>query len=175
MAKQILFKILTVGDGSVGKTTLLQRYVEGLFKGSQDMTIGVNFYLKRLQYRDFDIALQLWDFGGQNRFRFLLKKYVKGASGALLLFDLSNPVSIESADDWIKLVRMHNANLPIILVGTKYDLVNPKAIDDNLSNFLVAEYNFIADVKTSSKTGRNIEGVFDLLIRDLLAKAKINQ
>lgn len=175
MAKQILFKILTVGDGSVGKTTLLQRYVEGMFKESQDMTIGVNFYLKRLQYRDFDIALQLWDFGGQNRFRFLLKKYVKGASGALLLFDLSNPVSIESADDWIKLVRMHNANLPIILVGTKYDLVNPKAIDDNLSNFLVAEYNFIADVKTSSKTGRNIEGVFDLLIRDLLAKAKINQ
>ena len=175
MAKQILFKILTVGDGSVGKTTLLQRYVEGLFKGSQDMTIGVNFYLKRLQYRDFDIALQLWDFGGQNRFRFLLKKYVKGASGALLLFDLSNPVSIESADDWIKLVRMHNANLPIILVGTKYDLVNPKAIDDNLSNFLVAEYNLIANVKTSSKTGRNIEGVFDLLIRDLLAKMKINQ
>lgn len=175
MAKQILFKILTVGDGSVGKTTLLQRYVEGMFKESQDMTIGVNFYLKRLQYRDFDIALQLWDFGGQNRFRFLLKKYVKGASGALLLFDLSNPVSIESADDWIKLVRMHNANLPIILVGTKYDLVNPKAIDDNLSNFLVAEYNFIADVKTSSKTGRNIESVFDLLIRDLLAKAKINQ
>ncbi len=175
MAKQILFKILTVGDGSVGKTTLLQRYVEGMFKESQDMTIGVNFFLKRLQYRDFDIALQLWDFGGQNRFRFLLKKYVKGASGALLLFDLSNPVSIESADDWIKLVRMHNANLPIILVGTKYDLVNPKAIDDNLSNFLVAEYNFIADVKTSSKTGRNIEGVFDLLIRDLLAKAKINQ
>ncbi len=175
MAKQILFKILTVGDASVGKTTLLKRYVEGMFKESQDMTIGVNFYLKRLQYRDFDIALQLWDFGGQNRFRFLLKKYVKGASGALLLFDLSNPVSIESADDWIKLVRMHNANLPIILVGTKYDLVNPKAIDDNLSNLLVAEYNFIADVKTSSKTGRNIEGVFDLLIRDLLAKAKINQ
>jgi len=132
------------------------------------------FNIYRISLPIFDIALQLWDFGGQDRFRFLLKKYVKGASGALLLFDLSNPVSIESADDWIKLVRMHNANLLIILVGTKYDLVNPKTIDNNLSNFLVAEFNLIANVKTSSKTGRNIEGVFDLLIRDLLAKAKIN-
>ncbi len=99
---------------------------------------------------------------------------MKGASGALLLFDLSNPISIESADEWIKLVRMHNANLPIILIGTKYDLVNPKTIDNNLSNFLVAEFNLIANVKTSSKTGRNIEGLFDLLIRNLLVKAKIN-
>jgi len=138
------------------------------------LTLILCFNIYRISLPIFDIALQLWDFGGQDRFRFLLKKYVKGASGALLLFDLSNPVSIESADDWIKLVRMHNANLPIILVGTKYDLVNPKTIDNNLSNFLVAEFNLIANVKTSSKTGRNVEGVFDLLIRDLLAKAKIN-
>lgn len=138
------------------------------------LTLILCFNIYRISLPIFDIALQLWDFCGQNRFRFLLKKYVKGASGALLLFDLSNPVSIESADDWIKLVRMHNANLLIILVGTKYDLVNPKTIDNNLSNFLVAEFNLIANVKTSSKTGRNIEGVFDLLIRDLLAKAKIN-
>ena len=100
---------------------------------------------------------------------------MKGACGALLLFDLSNPISIESADEWIKLIRMHNANLPIIVVGTKYDLVNPKTIDNNLSNFLVAEFNLIANVKTSSKTGRNIEGVFDLLIKNLLVKAKINE
>lgn len=171
--KQILFKILTVGDGSVGKTTLLQRYVDGLFKEDQQMTIGVNFYLKRIQIDDFDIALQLWDFGGQERFRFLLKKYVKGAAGALLLYDLTNPVSIESADEWVKLVRMHNVNLPIILVGTKYDLVNPKTIDNNLSNSVEAEFNLVAVIKTSSKTGRNIEGLFDILIRDMLANTNI--
>ena len=174
MAKQILFKILTVGDGSVGKTTLLQRYVKGLFKEDQTMTIGVNFYLKRLQYRGFDIALQLWDFGGQGRFRFLLRKYVNGASGALWLFDLTNPVTIESAGNWVKLVRMHDPNLPIILVGTKYDLVNPKTIDNNLSNSIMTKFNLIVTVKTSSKTGRNVETVFDLLIKYLLAKMKIN-
>lgn len=174
MVKQLLFKILTVGDETVGKTTLLQRYVEGLFKETQQMTLGVDFYLKRLQHRDLDIALQLWDFAGQDRFRFLLKKYVKGASGALLLFDLTNLVTLESADEWVKLVRMLNPNLPIILVGTKYDIVNPKTIDNNLSNSIMAKFNLIANLITSSKTGMNVESVFDLLLKDLLATVKIS-
>ncbi|MBY9010178.1 MAG: GTP-binding protein [Candidatus Lokiarchaeota archaeon] len=173
MVKQILFKILTVGDGSVGKTTLLERYVEGLFKGDQKMTIGVNFYLKRIQIEDFDIALQLWDFGGQERFRFLLKKYVKVAAGALLLYDLTNPVTIERANEWIELVRMHNSNLPVILVGTKYDLVDPENINDDESNIALANFDLIANIKTSSKTGKNVEDVFNLLINNLLTKTTI--
>ena len=171
MVKKILFKVLTVGDGSVGKTTLLQRYVEGLFKEDQKMTIGVNFYLKRIQLRDFDCSLQLWDFGGQDRFRFLLKKYVNGASGALLLYDLTNPVSIESAKEWIELVRIYDSNLPIILIGTKYDLVDPENIDDNASNLVLAKFDLIASIKTSSKTGKNIEYVFQLLIKNILTRS----
>ena len=170
MVKQTLFKILTVGDGSVGKTTLLQRYVDGLFKEDQKMTIGVNFYLKRIQTRDFDIALQLWDFGGQERFRFLLKKYVKGAAGALLLYDLTNPATIESANEWVELVRMHNSSLPIILVGTKYDLVDPEFIDDATPNLVLAKYDLIGRIKTSSKTGENVEDVFNLLFNNLIKR-----
>ena len=170
MVKQILFKVLTVGDGSVGKTTLLQRYVAGLFKEDQKMTIGVNFYLKRIQTRDFDIALQLWDFGGQERFRFLLKKYVKGAAGALLLYDLTNPATIESVNEWVELVRMYNSSLPIILVGTKYDLVDPEFIDDTAPNLVLAKYDLIDSVKTSSKTGKNVEDVFNLLFNYLIKR-----
>jgi len=170
LVKQVLFKILTVGDGSVGKTTLLQRYVEGLFKEDQKMTIGVNFYLKRIQIRDFDIALQLWDFGGQERFRFLLKKYIKGAAGALLLYDLSNPATINGANEWVELVRMYNSSLPVILVGTKYDLVDPEYYDDNVSNLALAKFDFIASIKTSSKTGKNVEDVFNMLINNLLSR-----
>jgi small GTP-binding protein len=173
MVKQILFKILTVGDGSVGKTTLLQRYVEGMFKEDQRMTIGVNFYLKRIQTRDFDIALQLWDFGGQKRFRFLLKKYVKGAAGALLLYDLTNPATLENANDWVELVRMHNSSLPIILVGTKYDLVDPDLIDDTNSNLILSKCKLIASIKTSSKTGLNVDHIFNFLLDNLLTKITI--
>ena len=170
MVKQILFKILTVGDGSVGKTTLLRRYVDELFKEDQNLTIGVNFFLKRIQIRDFDIALQLWDFGGQERFRFLLKKYVEGAAGALLLYDLTNPATIESANEWVELVRRKNSSLPVILVGTKYDLVDPEYIDDNASNLALAKFDLITSIKTSSKTGKNVEDVFNLLINNLLTR-----
>ena len=173
MTKQILFKILTVGDESVGKTTLLQRYVQGLFKETQKMTMGVDFYLKRLKYDAYDVSLQLWDFGGQEQFRFFLKKYVKGASGALLLFDLSNPTTIENAGEWINLVRTYNCNLPIILVGTKYDLVNPETIDENQSDFIRSKFKLISKLKTSSKTGLNVEKVFNLLIFNLLKEADI--
>ena len=137
------------------------------------MTIGVNFYLKRIQTRDFDIALQLWDFGGQKRFRFLLKKYVKGAAGALLLYDLTNPATIESANEWVELVRMHNSNLPIILVGTKYDLVDPESINDAASNLVLTKFDLIANIKTSSKTGKNVEVVFTLLINNLLTRTML--
>jgi len=115
--------------------------------------------------------LQLWDFGGQERFRFLLKKYVKGAAGALLLYDLTNPATIESANEWVELVRMHNSSLPIILVGTKYDLVDPEYINDNASNLVLAKSDLIANIKISSKTGMNVEDVFTLLINDLLTRA----
>ena len=138
------------------------------------MTLGVNFYLKRIQTRDFDIALQLWDFGGQKRFRFLLKKYVKGAAGALLLYDLTNPATIESANEWVELVRMHNSNLPIILVGTKYDLVDPESINDAASNLVLTKFDLIANIKTSSKTGKNVEDLFDLLFNHLLKRLTIS-
>ena len=138
------------------------------------MTLGVNFYLKRIQTRDFDIALQLWDFGGQKRFRFLLKKYVKGAAGALLLYDLTNPATIESANEWVELVRMHNSNLPIILVGTKYDLVDPESINDAASNLVLTKFDLIANIKTSSKTGKNVEDLFDLLFNHLLKRLTVS-
>ena len=128
--KQVLFKLITVGDGFVGKTTLLRRYVEGLFYDVPKITIGVDFYLKRLIYKTYEVAFQLWDFGGQKQFRFMQNRYIGGASGAFLLYDLSEPKSINSAEEWINLVRSQDKDLPIILIGTKYDLVEPDSIND---------------------------------------------
>ena len=118
--------------------------------------------------------MQLWDFGGQERLRFLLSKYVKGATEALLLHDLTNPTSIKNANEWVELVRKYNDNLPIILVGTKYDLAVPEIIDDTTSNLVVNKYDLIAKIKTSSKTGKNVEEVFNLLFNNLLKNLKID-
>ncbi len=93
MKKQILFKILVVGDGNVGKTSLVHRYVDRVFIDTTTMTIGVEFLLKKIQFEDVTCQLQLWDIGGQLRFRHMVNKYVPGAKGALLLFDVTNMTS----------------------------------------------------------------------------------
>lgn len=95
-------------------------------------------------------------------------KYIRGASGALLLFDLSQPKSINNAEEWINLVRSEYIDLPIILVGTKYDLVDPDAINDDVSIDLMLKNKLLANIKTSSKTGLNINYVFELMMKKLL-------
>lgn len=174
MLKQVLFKLITVGDELVGKTTLLRRYVEGLFYEVPKITIGVDFYLKRLTYKTYEVAFQLWDFGGQKQFRFMQNKYIGGASGAFLLFDLSEPKSINNAEEWISLVRSQDENLPIILVGTKYDLVEPDAINDDVSIDLILKNKLLANIKTSSKTGLNINNAFELMMKKLLGNNSLN-
>jgi len=170
MLKQVLFKLITVGDGFVGKTTLLRRYVEGFFYEVPKITIGVDFYLKRLIYKTYEVAFQLWDFGGQNQFRFMQNRYIGGASGAFLLYDLSEPKSINNAEEWINLVRSQDEELLIILVGTKYDLVEPDLIKDNVPINLMLKNKLLANIKTSSKTGLNIEFAFELMMKKLLDK-----
>ncbi|MHA1472301.1 MAG: hypothetical protein ACTSQW_04295, partial [Promethearchaeota archaeon] len=88
-----------------------------------------------------------------------------GVSGALLLYDLTNPATIENTNEWVELVRMHNTSLPVILVGIKCDLVKPEDINDDESNQALSNFDLIANVKTSSKTGKNVEDVFSILIK----------
>ncbi|MBA7630506.1 hypothetical protein ES703_38028 [subsurface metagenome] len=88
MSKPKLLKVITAGDGGVGKTTLLYRYVEGRFLADTKMTLGVEFFLKEINIRGETVNLQVWDFGGQDHFRPLLKDYSVGAKGALLLLTL---------------------------------------------------------------------------------------
>ena len=174
MMKQVLFKLITVGDGFVGKTTLLRRYVEGLFYEIPKITIGVDFYLKRLIYKTYEVAFQLWDFGGQKQFRFMQNRYIGGASGAFLLYDLSEPKSINNAEEWINLVRSQDKDLPIILFGIKYDLVEPDSINDDVFIDLMLKNKLLVNIKTSSKTGLDIDYAFELMMKNLIGKNSLN-
>ncbi|MHA1758100.1 MAG: Rab family GTPase, partial [Promethearchaeota archaeon] len=88
--KNIMYKVITAGEGGVGKTTLLHKFVEGKFKIDTKMTIGVGFFLKDITLENGKTySLQLWDFGGQELFRPFLDSYALGANGAILMFDLT--------------------------------------------------------------------------------------
>ena len=168
MSRPLVLKILTSGDGGVGKTTLLHKYIEGKFLADTKMTIGVQFFLKDLNVDGFDVILQLWDFGGQERFRFLLENYVIGARGALLMFDLTRAITLENIEEWVNICRSKDPNLPILFLGTKADLVEEHSIDKDYILYNKEKYNLFDYMVTSSKTGKNVENAFETLTRYII-------
>ena len=169
MQKYYLFKVVVAGDGGVGKTTLLRRYVDGMFDESTIMTVGVDFFLKQLDFNSsITCSLQLWDLGGQEQFRHLMSNYIMGARGALLLIDLTRMPEVNNVLEWVNIVRMHDIDLPIILVGTKLDLEEAIAIDDDTALNIKETFNMIDYMKTSSKTGHNVERVFERMAERLM-------
>lgn len=167
-SKPILLKVITAGEGGVGKTTLLYRYIEGVFLPDSLMTIGVQFHLKELEIEGKRILLQIWDFGGQERFRFLLKNYAVGARGALLLFDLTRISSLQRIEQWINICRQDDIEIPIIFLGTKLDLTEEIVVNDEYALKFKEKYKFFEYLKISSKTGENVNLAFELLARELV-------
>jgi small GTP-binding protein len=170
MTKKFILKILTAGEGGVGKTTLLHRYVEGKFSADTKMTIGVEFFLKEIDLGGKQCTLQLWDFGGQERFRFLLESYVLGAKGALLMFDLTRPMTLENLQQWVSICRKGDPNLPILFLGTKLDLINDIMVDDDYALTFKEQFNLFDYMKISSKSGENVSEAFELLTKKILER-----
>ncbi|MFX1443992.1 MAG: Rab family GTPase [Promethearchaeota archaeon] len=169
MKRQVLLKTLIAGDGSVGKTTLCHRYITGEFIDTTTMTVGVDFLLKEVKVLDnISCHLQIWDIGGQDRFRHMVKEYIPGARGALLLFDTTNWTSFVNIDKWTQLLRIYDKKLPIVLVATKYDLKEFSLVTDYYADLKKKKLNMIDYIKTSSKTGLNVEKVFEILAKRLV-------
>ena len=165
---KMFMKIITAGDGGVGKTTLLYRYVKGKFLTDTKATLGVEFFWKVFNTDDKQIDLQLWDFGGQQVFRHILKNYASGANGALLLFDLTNKSSLEQIDEWVDICREKDPKLPILFLGTKLDLTNLIVVEDKDAIFFKEKYGFLDYIKVSSKTDENVNLAFQLLVNEII-------
>ncbi|TFF99778.1 MAG: GTP-binding protein [Promethearchaeota archaeon] len=164
--KNYFFKILVAGPGGAGKTSLLRQYIKNKFNDSQLMTIGVDFYLKELQIDpDINISLQLWDFGGQKHFQDLHKQYVDGAKGALLLIDLTRVFQTEKVKKWVDIVRMKKDDLPIVFIANKVDLEDKIKVKDEELNGAMQEFKMETLLKTSAKTGENVDKAFETIAK----------
>ncbi|TFF96670.1 MAG: GTP-binding protein [Promethearchaeota archaeon] len=166
--KRTVFKLLVAGDASVGKTTLLHRFIQGEFIDTTTMTIGVDFFTKKLELPNMTCMLQLWDIGGQERFRFMVENYLRGAHGALLLFDTTSMASFVSIQKWNQLLRRDNPGLPIILVGTKKDLEEYSMVGDYYAKKTQEKFRMIDYIKTSSKLDFNVDKAFKQMVQHLL-------
>jgi small GTP-binding protein len=164
----IMLKLVVAGEGGVGKTTLIRRYVDGVFHDSK-LTVGTAFAAKTLAINDggttTPIKLQLWDFGGEKRFRFLLPKFCLGARGAILAFDLNRFSTFLKLNEWLKLLRDNTEDIPIIVIGTKADL--HRAVDRKEVIEYAKSNGLKAYFETSSKDDVNVTPAFEYIAKQM--------
>lgn len=169
-AYDFIWKLVVGGQGGVGKTTILYRFIHNEFLEDTKLTVGVQFHTQTLERQNRKISLVLWDLGGQDRFRFIQPEYVKGAVGAFICFDLSRYMTLEAAREWISMFRQNAPNAPIVLVGTKLDLVDENERESifEAANAMVRENGLVAFVPTSAKLGINVNETIYFMVDTLL-------
>jgi len=168
--------VVIFGDAGCGKTTLTQRFLTNLFKSDTKMTIGVDFEVKSMDINGKKVKLQIWDFGGEERFRFLLPTYVRGANGALFMYDVTNYSSLAHIDDWMLVVRKEiksEDTFPIIVVGGKADLLDDREVTGDEGIKIAKSRSADGFIECSSKSGENVEETFDALTRLMIQKSKL--
>lgn len=158
------YKILLLGDASVGKTSFTKRYCYNIFNPSERLTIGVDFHVKTIELNEKRIKLQLWDVGGEERFRFLLPTYCLGANAAFLLYDITRPSTLDNISEWITIVKQKGGPIPIMLVGSKLDLEKSQRQVERDYGIQIAEKNDMASfVEISAKDNVNVDDAFKVL------------
>jgi small GTP-binding protein len=171
-ARDFVFKILLVGDGAVGKTALAQRYLTGLFPENLRVTIGANFFTKRIIVGDLQIVLQIWDLGGEERFRFMMGNYCRGAHAALFLYDITNPSTLYHLDQWVEELRKNAPSARLIVIGAKADLATSRKVQLAEATEYARERGASFTLEVSSKTGENVNLAFEMAAKYLLADQK---
>ena len=168
-AGEEMYRIITLGDSGVGKTSIMKRYVHNIFQGDCISTVGVGFSFKEATVEDgTKIKLKLIDTAGQEKYRAISKSYYKNAEGALFVFAYDNQESFDHIEEWLNCFKDNRKNsddkdndqdIPIVLIGNKYD-VEKRVINDEKINDLKNRIGIVDFAKTSAKVNIGIEEVF---------------
>ncbi|GAG79167.1 unnamed protein product [marine sediment metagenome] len=155
----MVLKILLLGGHGSGKTSFIIRYISGYFLKEEDLphSRAVDFFQKNIEIDGESVELDLWDFGPEEGFRFLLQQYSKKTSGAIYVCDITNPLSLKHIPDWVHIVRDYRGRVPILLIGNKLDLKDNRAFKYSAGRKAVERYDLFDYVELSTKTGENFE------------------
>mmetsp|Transcript_22312 Transcript_22312/g.33224 ORF Transcript_22312/g.33224 Transcript_22312/m.33224 type:complete len:224 (+) Transcript_22312:30-701(+) len=175
-SQQNPYKVLVIGDYAVGKTSIIKRYTEGVFSNKYKLTIGVDFAVKSVKWEnDQTVNVAYWDVSGHERFGTMTRVYYKYAIAAIIVFDLSRPVTFEAVKKWQQDVnsKVELANgepIPIMLLANKCDIENVKIDKEALDQFVKAN-NFVGWFPTSAQTNENVDKAMMFLIDKILQVA----
>ncbi|NVM01774.1 MAG: GTP-binding protein [Candidatus Helarchaeota archaeon] len=164
-----VYKIVMLGDEAVGKTSIIVQHVEKRFEESYKMTIGTDISAKLMELGGQNIYLLIWDIGGQKKYKILRDSYLRGAFGAIIVYDVTNKNTYNHIIDWYDEAVQYCGTIPVILVGNKIDLSDERLLskEDGLKKAKEINAEFY---ETSAKTGESINKVFATLVDKIIEK-----
>ena len=166
MTEKYILKLLTIGDQFVGKSSIINRYIDDKFKEDIKPTLAIDYKTKMIQKGENLIKISIYDTAGEEKYRHLIKNYYNGSNGILLVFDITDKNSFDNLNFWLdELEKNCNLNnLYIFLVGNKTDLKKERKVSyDEAKNF--ADMKKIPYIEISAKTGDNIDKLFNDFIK----------
>ena len=173
---EYVIKILTLGDSGVGKTSIIQKFINDKFNQSMLSTIGVDFQSKVIIIDNIKVKLKIWDTTGQERFKTLTSQYYNGADGALLIFDITSKMTFDRISFWMnELNEKKKLNeLGLLLIGNKIDLNDKRTVDKEEAEIFARENN-INYYETSASKNININNVINDIAKQCLNIIKKNE
>ncbi|XP_033986162.1 ras-related protein Rab-3D-like [Trematomus bernacchii] len=159
-----MFKLLIIGNSSVGKTSFLFRFADDSFTSAFVSTVGIDFKVKTIYRNDKRVKLQIWDTAGQERYRTITTAYYRGAMGFLLMYDITCQESFCAVQDWATQIKTYSwGNAQVVLVGNKLDLEEDRQVPTEDAHRLASELGFHF-FEASAKDNINVKQVFDKLV-----------
>jgi small GTP-binding protein len=168
---RFVFKITIIGDGAVGKTTLIKKYTQGEFQEDYISTIGAQFSIYEQKINGDDIKLFLWDLAGQDEFQVFRSSFYKESKAAIIVYSLEQnhrgTESLKNVMKWYEEMKQYCEDIPIVIFANKTDLVEDTKIDDNSFEELSTKENYLGVYRTSAKTGNGVSNAFKAIIEKL--------
>ena len=165
------YKVLLLGNSSVGKTCILIRFSEDTFNDNYEVTIGLNYRIKTITLDNTPIKMQIWDTSGEEKFKAIAKNFYRGAHGVLLIYDICQKSSFLDVKGWIEQIieNTDNDEIVMILCGNKNDMEKERVISKEEGENLAKNYG-IPFFECSAKNNINIDEIFNTMANNIHSK-----
>jgi len=173
-AKDFVFKIVVIGDGAVGKSSLIRRYTEGSYQKEYIKTLGAQFFQYEQivgENKDIRCRLFFWDIAGQSEFKFMRPKFYHGSKAAIIVCDVTREETLKNVEEWHRDLIENCGVLPTIIFANKCDLIEESSFNKTAIENLIKEKKFLGYYLTSAKTGVRVHDAFKSIISYLVEKA----
>lgn len=168
--REMLFKIILIGDSSTGKTNILSQYLYKKFESNTKATIGVEFGGKSFVINGDNVKAQIWDTAGQERYKSITSAYYKGAQGAFIVYDITRLKTFDNVDKWINDLKANTSEeISILLLGNKSDLQENREVSKEQGESKAQQFD-IGFLETSALNGDNIDAAFQKLVNEVYNK-----